>query len=175
MPSNILAHLPKVRSWIDELLVRSRPQAVRVSTLPFKRLRFFYSAGTLERAWCVVTDRVPVPPLTLLGLPGFEEFEHGSPQGITFQDLYFVRRDHATDESLHFHELVHTVQWNYLGPDGFLEAYALGYLQGGGYMGNPLERIAYSLQDDFERGEYDFQAEPQVISHLRELTSRRLP
>ena len=163
----ILARLPAVQSWIDDLLARSRPGARQVSTLPFRRLKYFYSAGALERAWCVVVDEVPVPPLSRLGLPGFEDFENGSPHGITFRDLYFVRRDRADDEGLHFHELVHTVQWNYLGPEKFLEAYALGYLRAGGYEKNPLEQIAYELQDGFLSERWEFQAEPLVVKHVQ--------
>jgi len=162
----LLARLPRVRSWIDELLARYRPHATRVSTLPFTRLRDFYSAGTLEGAWCVRVDTVPVPPLTQLGLPGFEDFEHRPADGITYGDLYFVRRGRADDEGLHFHELVHTVQWKRLGPEKFLEAYALGYLGAGGYEANPLEQIAYDLQDAFTRGERIFQVEPRVLRHL---------
>jgi len=147
--------------------------AKRVSTLPFTRLKYFYSAGTLESAFCIVTDVVPVPPLTQLGLPGFESFERMTANGITYQDLYFVRRDHAADESLHFHELVHTVQWRHLGAEKFIEAYALGYLNAGNYEGNPFEQIAYALQDDFARGDWNFQAEPQILSHLREVMENR--
>jgi hypothetical protein len=165
--NEILSRLPAVQHWIDERLARNRSNAVRVSTLPFERLKYFYSAGTLERAWCVVIDEVPVPPLSRLGLPGFEEFERASPQGITYQDLYFVRRDQANDEGLHFHELVHTIQWRQLGPEKFLEAYALGYLNAGGYGDNPFEQIAYQLQDEFLRGTREFQAEPLVLKHLR--------
>lgn len=170
MPTNeILARLPRVRDWIDDLLERSRPKATQVSTLPFSRLKYFYSAGTLEKAQCVVVDAVPVPPLTRLGLPGFESFERMSADGITYQDLYFVRRDRAADEGLHFHELVHTVQWRQLGPEKFLEAYALGYLKAGGYEQNPFEQIAYQLQDSFVRGDWTFQAEPFVVRHLNEV------
>jgi hypothetical protein len=172
-PNNILPHLPAIHDWIDDLLVRSRPQAKRVSTLPFLRLKRFYSANTLERAWCVFTEHVPVPPLSQLGLPGFEDFEHTSAEGITFQDLYFVHSDRADDESLHFHELVHTVQWRELGPEKFMAAYALGYLHGGGYEDNPFEQIAYQLQDRFVRGKEQFEVEPLVLIHL-EKTMREL-
>ena len=57
----------------------------------------------------------------------------------------------ASDESTHFHELVHVVQWARLGVDNFLLAYGVGLLQFG-YQESPLERMAYSLQHDFERG-----------------------
>lgn len=54
------------------------------------------------------------------------------------------------DESLHFHELVHVVQWQHLGPERFIMAYALGHLLSGGYRTNPLEEMAYGLQARFD-------------------------
>ena len=54
------------------------------------------------------------------------------------------------DESLHFHELVHVVQWQHLGPERFIMAYALGHLISGGYRTNPLEAMAYGLQARFD-------------------------
>jgi hypothetical protein len=167
--NEILARLPAVQNWIDELVERSRPNARPVSELEFKRLGDFYSAETLQRAQCVVTNTIPLPPLTALGLPGFEDFENGSPLGITYGDLYFVRAWRFGDESLHFHELVHTIQWNHLGPEKFLEEYALGYLNAGVYENNPLEQIAFALQERFEDGEKTFQVEPLVLRHLREI------
>jgi hypothetical protein len=167
--NEILARLPAVQDWIDELVERCRPDSRPVAELEFKRLGNFYSPETLQRARCVVTNKVPVPPLTALGLPGFEDFENGAPLGITYGDLYFVQAWRSGDESLHFHELVHTIQWNHLGPEKFLAEYALGYLNAGVYERNPLERIAYALQERFEDGERIFQAEPLVVRHLEEL------
>jgi hypothetical protein len=167
--NEILARLPAVMSWIEELVARSRPRARPVSELEFKRLGDFYSAETLQRAQYVVTNRIPVPPLTELGLPGFEDFENGDPLGITYGDLYFVRAWRVGDESLHFHELVHTIQWNHLGPEKFLAEYALGYLNAGVYENNPLEQIAFALQARFEDGDRTFQVEPLVVRHLDEL------
>ena len=55
------------------------------------------------------------------------------------------------DESLHFHELIHILQWNELEADKFILAYALGLLEFG-YSDSPFERIAYELQDKFDSG-----------------------
>ena len=55
-------------------------------------------------------------------------------------------------EALHFHELVHVVQWARLGVDNFLLAYGAGLLQFD-YEKTPLERMAYSMQAQFERDE----------------------
>lgn len=72
---------------------------------------------------------------------------------------YFVVETRANDESLHFHELVHTIQWHTLGVDRFILAYALGHLAGGGYENNPLEEIVHTLEGIFTK-------EPIVSQHL---------
>ena len=84
--------------------------------------------------------------------------------GITYRDTYFVKREHAADESLHFHELVHVLQWQALGPEHFILSYALGLA--GGYLANPFEEIAYTLQDRFSQHDEPFRVEPIVKRHL---------
>jgi hypothetical protein len=69
--------------------------------------------------------------------------------GITYRDTFFISRSDET-ESLHFHELVHVVQWERLGVDDFLLAYGVGIIQSG-YRNSPLEEMAYSLEEDFDR------------------------
>jgi hypothetical protein len=86
-----------------------------------------------------------------MGLLDFADFERGDYQAITYLNTFFVQTVHALDESLHFHELVHVVQWQHLGPDRFLLAYATGYLLGGSYEKNPLELMAYELQARFDK------------------------
>jgi hypothetical protein len=70
--------------------------------------------------------------------------------GITFKDTFFLQQGHES-EQLHFHELVHVVQWARLGVDNFLLAYGLGLLSSG-YAQSPLEQMAYTLQHRFELG-----------------------
>ena len=158
--------LPAVEHWIDALLARHRAAAVPVASLRFERLGLCYHPDTLQHAFVVLVDRVPTPPLTSLGLPGFAAFEHMDASGITYGDTFFVERALAQDESLHFHELVHVVQWRLLGARDFLLAYAAGLATPDGYAGNPLEVIAYGLQEQFERGAV-FRAEPLIEQHLR--------
>jgi len=64
--------------------------------------------------------------------------------GVTYKGTFFVRAGQQT-ESLYFHELVHVVQWERLGVDNFLLAYAIGLLQHG-YQQSPLEQMAFQLQ-----------------------------
>jgi hypothetical protein len=70
--------------------------------------------------------------------------------GITFKDTYFIQTGEAS-ESLHFHELVHVAQWKVLGVDNFLRAYGAGLVMYG-YEDSPLEKMAYSLQREFDEG-----------------------
>jgi hypothetical protein len=70
--------------------------------------------------------------------------------GITFKDTFFLKQG-CDSEAVHFHELVHVVQWARLGIDNFLLAYGFGLLSFG-YAQSPLEKMAYSLQRDFELG-----------------------
>ena len=113
---------------------------------------------------------MPVPPLSAMGLDRFRDFERMDMAGITYLDTYFVRSEHAHVESLHFHELVHVIQWWLLGPEKFLAFYADG-LERFGYRNSPLEVMAYNLQDRFESEAQPFNVEAACQSLIQDLTS----
>lgn len=69
------------------------------------------------------------------------------------------------DEGLHFHELIHVVQWRVLGPERFLAAYADG-LEKFGYRASPLEAMAYDAQAAFVQSTQIFNAEKLVADKL---------
>jgi len=148
--------LPEIRAWIDHTLAAHVAAARPVSAFGFPRLGSYYSIDLLATARAVPIAAVPRPPLASMGLAGFDEFENMEADGITYLSSYFVRRDHERVESLHFHELVHVVQWQKLGPELFIMAYALGHLLSGGYLTNPLEKQAYGLQARFDRNDPPF-------------------
>ena len=117
--------LPQVRDWIEQTLERHRPNATPVISFAFPRLSSVYPHDLLARAKAVVVPgKVPFPPLSRLGLPEFSELENMQTTGITFNDTFFVHHRHQS-ESLHFHELVHVIQWEILGVDNFLIAYGV--------------------------------------------------
>jgi hypothetical protein len=163
--SELTEKLPPIGQWIDDLLARHRALARRVDLLALPRLSNYYAAETLSSAYVVEAYCVPMPPLNDLGLPGFADFEGMDSDGITYRDVYFLKSERAGDLSLHFHELVHIVQWQVLGFERFMLAYALGHVLSGGYARNPLETFAYQLQDGFERGAC-LTVEPLVRAHL---------
>jgi hypothetical protein len=144
------AALPEVRGWIDQLLETHGSSTRKVSTLGFEGLSSCYPGDVLERAGVVSVERTPFPPVSQFGLPEFASHEGRRFDGITFKSTFFVVRG-GESEALYFHELVHVVQWARLGVDNFVLAYGLGLLQFG-YENSPLERMAYTLEEQFKCG-----------------------
>jgi hypothetical protein len=159
-------NLPLVRAWINHTLAAHATQARSVASLGFTRLGSYYSTGLLTSATAIPVVSVPVPPLASMKLTGLDEFENLNAAGITYLSSFFVRLGYEHDESLHFHELVHVVQWQHLGPERFIMAYALGHLLTGGYRTNPLEEMAYTLQARFDRNEPAFDVAAVVRAEL---------
>jgi hypothetical protein len=142
--------LPQMRAWIDELLDAHADDAPTVSTLGFTRLAACFPQELLERAKVVSVHRVPFPPIDKFGLSEFGSMQRMSFDGITFKNTFFLQQGRAS-VGLHFHELVHVVQWSRLGIDNFLLAYGLGLLSFE-YAQSRLEQMAYTLQRNFEFG-----------------------
>lgn len=161
---------PLIFGWIQKTLTQFAPVARSVGTLGFRRLPSYYENGILDHVRVVVVPKVPVPPLSAMRLSRFSEFERLDLSGITYLDTYFVRAEHASFESLHFHELVHVIQWRALGPERFLATYVDG-LERCGYRNSPLEVLAYDLQARFDTDQRPFNVETEVqrsLGNLRE-------
>jgi hypothetical protein len=147
-----LCNLPSVRQWVELTIEDNREKAVPVIGLGFPRLGDVFPPDLLTRAKVVVVDgEVPFPPISRMGLPELARMEQVAMTmgAITYNDTFFVKREHLT-ESVSFHETVHVVQWDTLGIDDFLLAYGIGFIQFG-YRNSPLERMAYALQESFDR------------------------
>jgi hypothetical protein len=155
MPDDIIRRLysvlPQAEAWIDQYLTATASSARHVSTLGFNRIAQCFPKEFLERCKVVSVDHVPYPPVDKFGLPELASIQQMEFAGITFKDTFFIQRGRESDEVLHFHELVHVVQWARLGASQFLLAYGLGLLQFG-YEHSPLERMAYGFQHGFEAG-----------------------
>ena len=141
--------LPSVKDWIDRTLQAHASSATSVLNVRFPQLQSHYPDTLLARAQVVIVPRVPFPPVSQLGLPEFSAMEMMSLAGVTYKDTFFVCNGQQRD-SLYFHELVHVVQWDRLGVDNFLLAYAVGLLQHG-YEQSPLEQMAFELQARFDQ------------------------
>jgi len=160
----LYAALPSVRRWIDEYVLAHAAQARTVESLGLKRLSSYFPTTLLRQAKTVTVPLVQFPPVDRFGLPEFAQMQQMSFGGITFRDTYFLAQG-QTSEEIHFHELVHVVQWSRLGMDNFLLAYGLGLLQFG-YERSPLEQMAFRLQADFQRGV----VLPQLTRYIEVLT-----
>jgi hypothetical protein len=146
----LLRALPLMEQWLDELHATQRSKSVPASDTGFERLATCFPESLLQSTRSVSVDQLPFPPVSEFGLPEFEAMAAMPKSGITFGDMYFVQPTHSS-EGIHFHELVHVVQWNTLGVRPFLLTYAVGLAQYG-YDQSPLEAIAYDLQYKFEHG-----------------------
>ena len=72
----------------------------------------------------------------------------------------------ARNETIHFHELIHIIQWRLLGAKNFLRV-ADG-LERFGYMMSPLESVAYDAEAAFSAAD-TFDAELLVSDALAKL------
>jgi hypothetical protein len=169
-PEEFAAVYPLVLRWIRQTLADHAQSAKPVASRGFKRLPLYFSQQLLDTTKVVPVLRVPVPPLSSMGLQRFRDFEHGNFHGITYIDTIFLKRTRATDEELHFHELIHVVQWRLLGPERFLKQYADG-LERFGYRDSPLEEMAYAVEAEFARSKQAFNAEALVLRELRQLSA----
>ena len=163
-PKDFAEKLPLITRWIAATLSDHSTAARPVASLGFTRLPGYFSSRTLASAKVVVVARPPQLPLSQMGLSQFAAFEQTQPAGITYLDTFFVRREYAASESLHFHEMIHVVQWKLLGAERFVAAYADG-LDRFGYRDSPLEVMAYDAEDRFVSGD-KFDAETLVSDAL---------
>lgn len=164
-PAEFQKVFPLISSWIDGTLSAHAAQAQSVASLQFTRLPQYFSPELLASTKVVAVDRVPMPPLSKMGLAQFAAFEEGQYDGITYVDTFFVKRTCERSETLFFHELIHVVQWRLLGPERFLATYADG-LEKYGYRDSPLEAMAYNTQAIFDQSKNAFDAEKLVATQL---------
>jgi hypothetical protein len=167
-PEEFRVLYPRVIGWIRQTLEAYSEQAKAVGSLAFPRLSRYFSAELLAMTKVVVVERVPMPPLSSLGLSRFAEFERADYDGITYLDTFFVKRRSAIAERLYFHELIHVVQWRLLGPETFLRTYAAG-LEAFGYRESPLEIMAYDAETAFCQSDKIFDAEQLVEEKLSQI------
>ena len=168
-PEQFATIYPKFEDWVDALLRSVSANAQAVATVGFRRLPEYFRSETLEHARFVVHNApLPTPPLTAWGFPQYADFEEMDPDGITYMNTYFVRPNCAQSERLHFHELIHVVQWSLLGRSNFAALYLQG-LETHGYRASPLEVMAYNAEERFATDPKPFDVERHVANELRRI------
>lgn len=131
-----------------------RGKAVPLNANRRTAMQPFFAASTLDsaRVLTLTGERVGNPPFyAALVQMGFEPAllpNFSLMAAITFVDT-IVSHEAFTDRLL-FHELVHVVQYEKLGLEGFADRYVRGFLSGGSYDGIPLEMNAYELDARFD-------------------------
>lgn len=167
--ADLIEKLPLMRSWIDATLNQhaahsySLKEFVRIQK--FHRLPNYFTEELLSCAKVVLVDKVPKPPLSSYGLTEFEGFEKMDADGTTYKDTYFIKHKYLSYEPLHFHELIHVIQWSYLGVDNFLLAYGLGLIKNG-YKESPLEKMAYTHEQRFKDNNNPYSVEDAIKPEL---------
>lgn len=150
--------------WIQD--VNSSHREVRRSCSVFaENFNGFYSPDFLKTAFFVVTDEIPKPDFPILREAGLGDFIDMDVGGITYNDTYYVKKEAVNDLPLHFHELVHVLQWRELAPQGFIERY-VQELQDFGYDNAPLEKMAYALERHYQSKKRHLSVEQFVRENL---------
>lgn len=143
----------QVAAYIDHQRQTYRPGATPLSLNQKNAMRPFFSEPTLDSTRLVVLtgQRVNHPPfyseLVKMGFEAASLPNFSLMAAITFVDTV-VSHEPFTDRFL-FHELIHVVQYEKLGLEGFAAKYVRGFLSGGSYEGIPLEMNAYELDSRF--------------------------
>ena len=138
-------------AWIQGTVAELAPRSHPIGERGFERLPAYFPEPWLTQTRVVTVQRIPFPPLSRFGLPEFASLEQMAVSGITFDRLCLVHEEQAT-EGVHFHELVHAVQWVALGPTAFMLTYGVGLIEYG-YAQSPLEVAAFDFQSQFDRGQ----------------------
>src|SRR3974390_1238326 len=156
---------PLIAGWLRSTLTVHSSAARSVASCGFPRLPLYFSVETLALANVVLVDRLPIPPLSSWGLVRVVDLERSDPAAIAYLDPFFLKRHKSKNEAIHFHELIHVIQWRVLGPENFLRSYADG-LERFGYGENPLEVLAYDGEKRFVTSSAGFDAEQFVVENL---------
>lgn len=160
------SRLPDLRAWIDMTVAEDASSSV--SPAAFPRLARYMRPDLVDRARYVVVPALPKPPLVEWGFEEFRSFQEMTTGAVTYGSTYFITPDVASDEATHFHELVHVVQWEYIGFDRFVLAYAIGLLFCG-YRDSLLEVIAYDHEARFRRGTAPYDVPSNVMRQIQTL------
>ena len=164
-PEEFAKFYPPLLDWIRTTLTAGAHMAQTVASRGFPRLPLYFTEKTLASTKVVLVDPLPMPPLSSMGLARFADFERGNFDGITYIDTIFLKPTQSDNEIMHFHELVHVIQWRLLGADRFLFSYANG-LECFGYRQSPLEAMAYDAETAFASSTAIFNVEKMVAQQL---------
>lgn len=140
----------RIEAWIDSINVEYQSQRKSCSIFS-SEFSGFYSERFLEDSYFVVVDNIPKPNFPELREAGLGDFIDMEVNGITYKNTYYIHPRCVGELRLHFHELVHVVQWGLLGAHSFINRY-INEIQSHGYDDAPLEQMAYALDNYYSQG-----------------------
>ena len=164
-PAQFKVLLSNTQKWIGHTLAAHKAQMEPVAAAQLERLNQYYPKTVLQRVQRVIVDRCPIPPLDIIGVPQLAEIENWDIKGIPWVNTIFIRRDLASWDAVHFHELLHIIQWEILGTERYLTAWAIGTVTRG-YRDNPLEEMAFRHQARFESEEKPYDIVREVTAEI---------
>lgn len=163
------------QKWIKEQRQVFRPRGRVLSEQTRAQFAPFFEAPLLKEVRLLMVPGLENPDFLEAYRDAFDEkglpmLDFSEFPGITYIDtILLVDEFPAADPAASlFHELVHAVQYELLGPEKFVELYIMGWInQGFNYAAIPLEMDVYELQNRFE-------ADPETPFSVRDEISRSL-
>ena len=166
--------IEKFELWAYKQRNLYKPNARLLSDAEKSRLREYFDKRILDRTRIVSLEEIPNPPfysaLEESGIPIPLDLTQAA--GFCLIDYVLIRKGHwsyfSAALSTVFHEMVHLVQWDVLGPRRLIELYTDALMRDG-YSQIVFERQAYRLTDRFVRGESPFSVRVVVEEELKGL------
>jgi hypothetical protein len=163
------------QKWIKEQRNAYRPRGRKLPDHTIAQFSPFFELSLLQAVRLVVVPALENPKFLEAYRSTFDEkaiplLDFTSFSGITYVDTILLvdAFPGADPDATLFHELVHAVQYELLGPEKFVELYIVGWInQGFNYAAIPLEMDTYELQNRFE-------ADPAAPFSVQEEVSRGL-
>ncbi|ART82907.1 hypothetical protein CBP31_09940 [Oceanisphaera profunda] len=136
-----------IKSWITATNLAHQHKRHSCSQLG-THFAGFFSPELLSSAGFVIVDELPRPPIDVIMQLGLGQLLNPNAVGITLDDTYYLKPKAAGQLRVHFHELVHVLQWQALGQASFIKRYISEVIKYG-YRQAPLEEKAYGFEDRF--------------------------
>jgi hypothetical protein len=156
--------LAQIEQWIDK--TNSVYAHKRICCEKFaNEFEGFYPNEFLKTAFYVVVDKIPKPDFTGLRELGLSNFIDMDVAGITYKNTYYILPSAVHNLRVHFHELVHVVQWRELGAHAFIMRY-INEIQTFGYNDAPLEIMAYELDEHYTSNGNKFNIPDYITQQL---------
>ncbi|TMP68754.1 hypothetical protein CWB76_14335 [Pseudoalteromonas sp. S1609] len=156
--------LAQIEQWIDK--TNSVYAHKRICCEKFaNEFEGFYPNEFLKTAFYVVVDKIPKPDFTGLRELGLSNFIDMDVAGITYKNTYYILPSAVHNLRVHFHELVHVVQWRELGAHAFIMRY-INEIQMFGYNDAPLEIMAYELDEHYTSNGNKFNIPDYITQQL---------